>query len=357
MITTILKGDCRDVLRTLPAESVHCVVTSPPYFGLRDYGVAGQIGLETTPAAFVTELVAVFREVRRVLRGDGTVWLNLGDSYASSGKSTPQDISDRYANYRNGKRNTRWETRNCAPTPFGLKPKDLIGIPWRVAFALQADGWYLRQDIIWSKPNPMPESIRDRCTKAHEYLFLLSKSARYYYDADAIAEPVTLSTVERLSQPTLEQQEGSWRVPGKTNGPMKAVGRASGNKTHKCVVEYDRPITEEHRTKAGLLKISDTAYAMRNKRSVWEVATQPYSDAHFATFPPALIEPCILAGCPKGGTVLDPFAGAGTTGLVADRLQCNAILIELNPDYAAMIERRIAADAGMFADIHREAAE
>jgi DNA modification methylase len=327
MTVTILKGDCRDVLRTLPAESVHCVVTSPPYFGLRDYGVAGQIGLETTPDAFVAELVAVFGAVRGALRNDGTVWLNLGDSYSGGSRTTRDTESHNKGNtgaaisFRPGNpdKNKGNSNRDGLGLLDGFKPKDLIGIPWRVAFALQADGWYLRQDIIWSKPNPMPESVRDRCTKAHEYLFLLSKSERYYYDQDAIAEasiyaPNTTTEVERAKG----YYGGKWSAPSngsRNDGSFKAIRE------------------------------------MRNKRSVWEVTTQPYADAHFATFPPALIEPCILAGCPKGGTVLDPFGGAGTTGLVADRLGRNAILIELNPEYAAMAERRINGDAGMFASV------
>jgi DNA modification methylase len=286
-ITTRL-GDCREVLRALPDQSVHCCVTSPPYFGLRDYGVAGQIGLESTPDAFVAELVAVFREVRRVLRDDGTVWLNLGDSYSSGGRTT--QIVD----------TVRGPSKRVIA---GLGSKQLIGIPWRVAFALQADGWYLRQDIIWSKPNPMPESVTDRCTKAHEYIFLLSKNARYYYDAKSISK-MALSGINFYGSPSY------------ADGDRNDAGRR------------DLTLTET-----------------RNKRSVWEVSSQPFSEAHFATFPPALIEPCILAGCPQGGTVLDPFAGAGTTGLVADRLQRNAILIELNPEYAAMAQRRIHDDA------------
>jgi DNA modification methylase len=381
MTIRILTGDCREVLRELADESVHCIVTSPPYWGLRDYGTAtweggepgcthsarrlsdfegvatdarsrdrivaqdckcgarridSQLGLEPTYAEYVERMVEVFREVRRVLRGDGTVWLNLGDSYSSNGR----------ANYGFTDPNSKQATHSAIKSvprreqPSELKAKDLVGIPWRVAFALQADGWYLRQDIIWSKPNPMPESVRDRCTKAHEYIFLLSKSERYYYDATG-----------------------------------------------------------------------------RNKRSVWKIATHPFPEAHFATFPPALIEPCILAGCPekccakcgapwvrntesgettgKGskpgkpahltpqgylregksrcgdaikitlnwsppcscnastvpGAVLDPFGGAGTTGLVADRLGRNAILIELNPEYAGMAQRRIQGDAGLFADV------
>jgi DNA modification methylase len=310
MSVRILQGDCRAVLATLPDESVHCVVTSPPYFGLRDYGVAGQIGLEATPDAFVAEMVAVFREVRRVLRSDGTCWLNLGDSYANDGK---------WGGHTGGK---HVNALHCSPIGrnkryMGLKPKDLIGIPWRVAFALQADGWWLRQDIIWHKPNPMPESVRDRCTKAHEYLFLLTKSERYFYDAKATAEPVAESSVARLMQPTIESQAGSDRVPGKTNGTMKAVGSTQD----------------------------------RNRRSVWTITTQPFSEAHFATFPPELPELCIKAGCPAGGTVLDPFGGAGTTGLVADRLGRDAILIELNPDYASMARNRVHGDAPLFAEV------
>ena len=353
MSVRVLNGDCRDVLATLPDESVNCVVTSPPYFGLRDYGVDGQIGLEPTPAAFVAELVAVFREVRRVLRDDGTLWLNLGDSYAGSWGAQSRGEAPGAASKLSGGQvyaaPKTTHTGRVKHTP-GLKPKDLMGVPWRVAFALQDDGWYLRQDIIWAKPNPMPESVQDRCTKSHEYVFLLSKSARYHYDADAIAEPVTASTVARLAQ-DVEAQEGSSRVPGKTNGTMKAVGRAAGNKSHKYVDQYEAEASEQHRTKAGLMKVADVAYDTRNARSVWNIATQPFSEAHFATFPPELAERCIKAGCPQGGTVLDPFGGAGTTGLVADRLQRNAILIELNPDYAAMAKRRIEGDAGMFGEI------
>lgn len=333
MTVRILKGDCRHVLKELADESVHCVVTSPPYFGLRDYGVAGQIGLEATPDAFVAELVAVLGEARRTLRDDGTLWLNLGDSYASAWACNRRNVVGNRS-LENGKRDAR-------PNRLvgGLKEKDLIGVPWRVAFALQADGWYLRQDIIWSKPNPMPESVRDRCTKAHEYIFLLSKSERYYYDQDAIKQPAAPASFERLGQ-NIEAQKGSTRVPGKTNGPMKAV---FGGKN-----KHDGYGTRIHSGNEDAGRYLDAGV---NRRSVWEVATQPFSDAHFATFPPALIEPCILAGCPKGGTVLDPFGGAGTTGLVADRLGRNAILIELNPEYAAMAERRIKGDAGMFAEV------
>jgi DNA modification methylase len=306
---SILKGDCREVLRTLPGESVHCVVTSPPYWGLRDYGVVGQLGLEPTYQEYVANMVEIFREIRRVLRKDGTCWVNMGDSYAAN-------VNGRSAADVKALGN---DDRTFRDKPFStihgvLKPKDLCGIPWRLAFALQADGWWLRQDIIWSKPNPMPESVTDRCTKAHEYLFLLSKNERYYYDADAIRE-----------KSTSEFGEG-----------IVAASQKYGD-------EID--IARSHSGWMGGNGIT------RNKRSVWEIATQPFPEAHFATFPPALIEPCIKAGCPKDGTVLDPFGGAGTTGLIADRLGRNAILIELNPEYIAMAERRLRDDAGMFAEV------
>jgi DNA modification methylase len=325
MSVRLLIGDCRDRLAELPAKSVQTCVTSPPYFGLRDYGVDGQIGLEDTPESFVEQLVSVFRDVRRVLRDDGTLWLNLGDSYAGSwgaqsrGSETPGSpeggsmLSARQIEAHPKKT----QTGSLKNTP-GLKPKDIIGIPWRVAFALQADGWCLRQDIIWSKPNPMPESVRDRCTKAHEYLFLLSKSERYHFDADAIAEPAN-------------NPEGPGTLESHKYGDAYAAGAS------------------EHRTAANLAKIGPRE--TRNKRSVWTVGSEPFKGAHFATFPPTLIEPCILAGCPIGGTVLDPFGGAGTTGMVADRLQRSAILIELNPAYAALAERRLHGDAGMFAEV------
>jgi DNA modification methylase len=320
MAIRIIHGDCREMLKSLPDESVHCCVTSPPYFGLRDYGVDGQIGLEPTPEEFSNQLVQVFREVRRVLRKDGTLWLNLGDSYAANGS--------RANNNGEGASTMGWpgqrkETLNKAakmqlpPISHGCKAKDLIGVPWLVAFALRADGWYLRQDIIWSKPNPMPESVRDRCTKAHEYIFLLSKSASYYYDQEAIREPIKDSNT----------------------GEMSAA-----------VMDGYRSLKDGYTERRPQRKVQYKEIKGANRRSVWEVTTQPFSLAHFATFPPALIEPCIKAGCPVGGTVLDPFGGAGTTGLVADRLQRNAILIELNPQYAAMAERRIFNDAPLFAE-------
>ncbi|MEI6475094.1 MAG: site-specific DNA-methyltransferase [Planctomycetota bacterium] len=343
MSTRILVGDCRLTLPTLPERSVRCCVTSPPYWGLRDYGHGEQIGLEQTPDAYVAELVAVFREVRRVLTDDGTLWLNLGDSYSSmrDSKATPDTLrgdSDGTAVAGAMNRNP------AALRAAGLKHKDLVGIPWMLAFALRADGWYLRSDIIWHKPNPMPESVTDRPTKSHEYLFLLAKSERYYYDAAAIAEPLTESSIERLSQPTLDTQVGSDRVPGKTNGNMKAVAKRSGNLERV----YGQNPSSPHRA-SGVPWEGTT----RNKRTVWTVATQPFKGAHFATFPPALIEPCILAGSAKGDTILDPFGGAGTTALVADRLGRDAILCELNPTYAELAEQRVTSDSPLFSEVIR----
>jgi DNA modification methylase len=309
MSVEILHGDCRETLKTLPDRSVQCCVTSPPYFGLRDYGHDGQIGLEESPDAFVQQMVAVFREVNRVLRDDGTLWLNLGDSYAGSGKGRNPDGTVHVSALLAKQGTSAGTVMGNVPSglvPDGMKPKDLIGIPWRVAFALQADGWYLRQDIIWHKPNPMPESVTDRCTKAHEYIFLLSKSARYFYDAEAINEPA--------------KPESAARYAYDFGGPAKdAVGKFGAT----------RP--------SGSRDFSET----RNRRSVWTVNTKPYKAAHFATFPPDLIRPCILAGCPTGGTVLDPFGGSGTTGQVAMEEGRNAILCELNADYVGLIRRRI----------------
>jgi DNA modification methylase len=326
MTVRILIGDVRDRLKDLPDGSVNCIVTSPPYFGLRDYGVAGQIGLEPTPDEFVATMVAVFREARRVLRDDGTLWLNLGDSYAANGvKATGRNDAGR--NFTGGGGNNPGSGNpgrmGSIRVDHGLKPKDLIGIPWRVAFALQADGWYLRSSIIWHKPNPMPESVTDRPTSAHENIFLFAKSQRYFYDAEAVKEESSTfgrQNTNGLSPKMLEKQ---------------ALGHVSA--------------------KTGM--VDPYAYEKRNLRNVWTIPTEPFPGSHFAVFPPALIEPCIKAGCPVGGTVLDPFGGAGTTGLVADRLGRNALLIELNPEYAEMARRRIEGDAGMFAGVGLEAAE
>jgi len=314
----LLQGDCRDVLKTLPDGSINCCVTSPPYYGLRDYGVDGQIGLEQTPDAYVVELVAVFREVRRVLADDGTLWLNLGDSYSGSGKGPAGNLGKIH--------NEREIKQTSGIVPDGLKPKDLIGIPWRVAFALQADGWYLRQDIIWHKPNPMPESVADRCTKAHEYIFLLSKSPRYYFDADAIKEASITGDPRRPYG-----SKGAWDLDG------RPLGQRPQGRVRKSVKrgEFDGK-TNALPGREAFRAVTET----RNKRSVWTVNTKPYKGAHFATFPPSLIRPMILAGCPIGGTVLDPFGGSGTTGEVAASEGRKAILIELNPEYVKLAKNR-----------------
>ena len=317
MSTSILVGDCRVTLPTLPERSVRCCVTSPPYWGLRDYGHGDQIGLESTPDAYVAEMVAVFREVRRVLTDDGTLWLNIGDSYCNTNGFAR--ASKEYQ--RKGRNDAPANDRNLdALHGAGFKTKDLIGIPWRVAFALQADGWYLRSDIIWHKPNPMPESVTDCPTKAHEYVFLLAKSARYYYDAKAIEEE---SKTPRNS----------------------ADGFGTEGKKSKGIAFL--------RTQRAGSKHDDVEKTGRNRRTVWTIATSPYKGAHFATMPPALAEPCILAGSAKGDTILDPFGGAGTTGLVADRLGRDAILCELNPTYAGLAFHRVANDSPLFSEVIR----
>lgn len=327
----LLTGDCRQLLDAMPPASVQCCVTSPPYFGLRDYGVTGQIGLEPTPEQYIAEIVAVFRKIRRVLRDDGTLWLNLGDSYASGGRKTHGYDKKLAA------RATRLRPTDSA------KPKDLLMIPARVALALQADGWWLRSDIIWAKMNPMPESVTDRPTCAHEHVFLLTKRASYFYNADAIREPLAVSSVVRLAQ-NVAQQTGSYRANGgaKINGPMKAVARTDKQRGHS-------------RRHAGFNDRWDSTTKSEqsangaNARNVWTIATEPFPEAHFATFPPALAERCIRAGTRPRDAVLDPFGGAGTTGLAADRLQRNAILIELNPDYVRLARSRIDADRGPMA--------
>jgi DNA modification methylase len=300
-VIDLRQGDCLEVLRRMRSRSVHCCVTSPPYFGLRDYGVDGQIGLEPTPSAFVAKMVAVFGEVRRVLRDDGTLWLNLGDSYAQS----------QTGRTRNGHGNISSPCKLAVESPgrgsCGLATKQLLGIPWRVAFALQADGWYLRSDIIWHKPNPMPESVRDRPTKAHEYLFLLAKSERYYYDSGAIRETTPPVTPRQF---------------GRKIAAAHGLAMLTGNMA------------------PGVRWQSDGG---RNRRSVWTVTPKPFKGAHFATFPPKLVEPCILAGSPVGGIVLDPFSGAGTTGVVAAQHGRSYRGIELNPEYLAMSRERIKA--------------
>jgi DNA modification methylase len=300
----ILEGDCMDRLRELDAGSIQTVCTSPPYWGLRDYGVLGAIGLESTPEEYVFKMVEVFREVRRVLRDDGTVWLNMGDSYASQGGPLTYDFNS----IMGGKPEVQ-DYQVTRKAPAGLKPKDLVGIPWRLAFALQADGWYLRSDIIWAKPNPMPESVTDRPTKAHEYVFLLTKSARYFYDQEAVREPTLWANDPRAG-----------------NGHIDYDGKRKG---------------EDGTGQRAFVSINP---AGRNLRSVWNIPTEPFPEAHFATFPKALVEPCIKAGSKLGDTVLDPFAGSGTTGVVALRLGRSFIGIELSPEYAEMARRSLETD-------------
>ncbi|WP_372397074.1 site-specific DNA-methyltransferase [Azospirillum sp. HJ39] len=338
MTIQILTGDCRAMMQTLDAESVQCCVTSPPYFNLRDYGVDGQIGLEPTPEAFVAALVEVFREVRRVLRPDGTVWLNLGDSYVTNpgnGRS-----SDERAGLGNG--GGRPHRSAADKSGCGLKPKDLLMIPARVALALQADGWWLRSDTIWHKPNPMPESVTDRPTSAHEHIFLLAKSERYFYDADAIREAESVP----------DWDDGS-RVFGGVN-KHGANAQHGDRTTGRRATSRKRGLPPRH---AQYPESSDQSGldavprgVGRNARNVWTIPTKPFPEAHFATFPPELAERCIKAGSKTGDTVLDPFGGAGTTGLVADRLGRHAVLCELNPDYVALAERRIRRDAPLLAD-------
>ena len=301
----VIFGDCRDTMRELKAQGVRvqCCVTSPPYYGLRDYGHPGQIGLEKTPGEYVAALVEVFEGVRELLADDGVLWLNLGDSYTGSANNGGEASKTMQG--------TQAATGKNLPSKggAGLKPKDLMGMPWRVAFALQAAGWYLRQDIIWHKPNPMPESVTDRCTKSHEYLFLLAKSERYFFDHVAIQEPETMKPQNRLT-------------PRKANPDAKVHGMP------------------EYRQQEG-----GTGGGMRNRRSVWSVNTAPYGGAHFATFPPALIEPCILAGSRPGDVVLDPFMGSGTTAQVAQALGRQWIGCELNTEYAPLQQARTAQAA------------
>jgi DNA modification methylase len=311
MSVRVLEGDCIASMRALPAETFQTCVTSPPYYGLRDYGHAGQIGLEPSPEEYIARMVEVFREVRRVLRDDGTLWLNIGDSYASNAATAKGGFETHRgsdAPTLNREYQGRIAYRGC-----GVKPKDLLMIPAMLALALRADGWFLRSDIIWHKPNPMPESVRDRPTSAHEHVFLLTKSARYFYDADAISEPAL-------------QPEGDARITAQHK--QAAIGQ---NQTGTLGTNYGA--------------------ATRNARNVWTIATQPYSGAHFATMPPDLAERCIKAGSKPGDTVLDPFGGAGTTGLVADRLGRSAVLCELNPEYARLARERITADAPLLAGV------
>jgi len=295
----IINGDCLEVLRTLPDESVNCCVTSPPYYGLRDYGIDGQIGLEETPDEYIGKLVAVFHEVKRVLRSDGTLWVNIGDTYNGTKKGNTEVVKHKAVADSNEFVKKKWG---------GCKQKDLIGIPWMLAFALRADGWYLRQDIIWHKPNPMPEPAKDRCVKSHEYIFLLSKNPQYYFDYQSIQEG---------ANPKYKYHYNSMFNVGQKE--VNGGGRPNGSSNTAGMKTYT---------------------GKRNKRDVWSITTKPIHDAHFATFPEDLIKPCILAGSPKEGIVLDPFFGSGTTGRVAEMLGRDYIGIELNPEYIEISEKR-----------------
>lgn len=335
-VDRIIHGDALATLRLLPSESVHCVVTSPPYFGLRDYGVDGQLGLEATPAEYIAVMVAVFAEVRRVLRADGTLWLNMGDSSANDGKWGGSS-SGKHAQGLHGSTGIGRRKRTT-----GLKPKDLVGMPWRLAFALQADGWCLRSDIIWHKSNPMPESVTDRPTRAHEYIFLFSKSARYYYDADAIREPIKPKTLTTYGC-SVKSSKGNDALGGvKADNWARSI-TVRGPKLRST--DKQRGHSRRHagfNARWDAMTKAEQQAMGANKRDVWTVGTRPYRGAHFATFPPALIEPCILAGCPTGGVILDPFMGAGTVGVVARRHSRHYLGIELNTEYIALAEARIA---------------
>ena len=407
MNINILQGDCIETLQKLDDKSINTCITSPPYWGLRDYGETDQLGLEDTPEEFVNNLVRVFREVKRVLRDDGTVWLNLGDSYAmSSIRGGNKKFSGNVGAHNHYEKSIKKGKRKI---PNGLKPKDLIGIPWRVALALQQDGWYLRQDIIWHKPNPMPESVKDRCTKAHEYIFLLSKNPKYYFDNESIKE----DCITKPTKKNVNKNHGKYKTQENESAHRQGIHGKRGDKLikertklpkQKDLVKFlrsktsakllanntDIPLTKiEHwfrADEAGFAypsiedwkKIRDyiddwsddfvsidrslTHYELKtdevvqknkkNKRSVWTVSTKSFKGAHFATFPMDLIEPCVLAGCPEGGTVLDPFGGSGTTGIVAVNHNRNATLCELNKEYIEIAKKRIEEQAGMLANVH-----
>lgn len=375
----ILTGCSYEVLQSLPDNIVDSCVTSPPYYGLRDYGVAKStwpkftytifgmkikvpamkccLGLEKTPEQFIGHLVLIFNEVRRVLKPTGTLWLNLGDSYCGSGTGSGNQES---SNLQGGKKTQIAASKRPSKANLpGIKQKDLIGIPWMAAFALRDSGWYLRQDIIWNKPNPMPESVTDRCTKSHEYIFLFSKSNKYYYDAEAIKTPVKDSTIQRMMQ-QIEFQKGSDRIPGKTNGNMKAVGPGrlprkgvdvkGGNQSSikgiPAMAINGSGVTGHSGYFDASGKLMGGGFA--NRKSVWTVSTTPFKDAHYAVYPQQLVQPCIQAGSPKGGLILDPFLGSGTTAIVACKENCFYLGIELSPENVTMAQKRIYKEIGMF---------
>ena len=318
-INQIINSCCLSGLKNMPDGCVDCCVTSPPYYGLRDYGCDGQIGLEKSPDMYIQKLVEVFREVRRVLRPDGTLWLNMGDSYAGSGHGYLSEIRGKQATNRG---TLFMASRPPAIVPAGLKRKDLIGIPWMLAFALRADGWFLRQDIVWHKPNTMPESVKDRCTKAHEYIFLLTKSAKYYFNNRAIQEPAAY-----------DGRNGMY----KKCSPKYAREGVTGLSLQTMAVK-------EHKR----WQCNENGDFVRNKRSVWSVCTKPEREAHFACFPDTLVIDCIKAGCPENGIVLDPFMGSGTTAVVARKLNQNFVGFELNTDYIEIADRKLKRELGVF---------
>ena len=329
---TIINGNSLEVLKSLPDNSIDCCVTSPPYYALRDYGCDGQIGLEETPEKYIERLCEVFSEVRRVLTPEGTLWLNIGDSYNGNKVGNIEVVKNKKVSESND-----FHKKLCG----GAKPKDLIGIPWMLAFALRSQGWYLRQDIIWHKPNPMPESVTDRCTKSHEYIFLMSKSQKYYFDYEAIQEPCA------------DQSRTNYACGNRTNGINKDrndndFGERSKNwkpRTKNCQYDGQKPNSFHLSRENGE---PDKEYYVRNKRDVWSVNVKPCSEAHFATYPFELIKPCILAGCPENGIVLDPFMGSGTTAIVARSLNRNYLGVELNPEYIKIAHKRLEKHLGMF---------
>ena len=324
-INKIYLGSSLDILRELPDNSIDCCVTSPPYYALRDYGVEGQIGLEETPEAYIAKLSDVFMEVYRVLKPEGTLWLNIGDSYNGNKKGNTETIKHKVVAESNDFHKKLWK---------GAKQKDLIGVPWMLAFTLRSQGWYLRQDIIWEKGNPLPESVTDRCTKSHEYIFLMSKSQKYYFDYEAIQEEATSSGKPRVFG--ANNQKGTLR---------NDVGRVFNPRTKNCQYDGQKPNSFHLSRENGE---PDKEYYVRNKRDVWSVNVKPCSEAHFATYPFELIKPCILAGCPENGIVLDPFMGSGTTAIVARSLNRNYIGVELNPEYIKIAQKRLEKHLGMF---------
>lgn len=338
-VNQIYNSECLLGLKYLPDNSVHCCVTSPPYYGLRDYGIPEQIGLEETPEEYIRKLVSIFHEIQRVLKPDGTLWVNIGDSYAGSMKGAAR-FPDNAMNYKQGTNRGALGKATLVKQCTGCKTKDLIGIPWMLAFALRSDGWYLRQDIIWHKPNPMPESVKDRCTKAHEYIFLLSKSQHYYFDSESIKQ----TAVTEENRPSGVQRNREYNYNSKENNNPQAYRKqyVGGRKRKSQELSENDPMfrasTERHYIPSG----------KANKRSVWSVCTSACKDAHFAVFPQSLIVDCIKAGCPEGGIVLDPFMGSGTTAIVARKLNRNYIGFELNPDYVGIANNRLERELGIF---------